>query len=106
MPELFAGNAHFTARRDAWAEGEFIFGSARRSIENKYIQNTLIIDERVKHFLEGDDVEFGASLWKVHIEDGKKVIRHYIPDHRDGLADDWLLMDNTDLINNLYEKGE
>lgn len=100
LPELFAGNADFVARRESWDEGVIVFGLARRIVKNKDVESTLVYDERVRHFIKGADLEIGASL---KIWDGK-VCRDYFPDHGDMFASDWVLENQTELIANKREK--
>lgn len=94
LPELFAGNVDFVARRDAWAEGVIVFGLPARVVLNKDIESTLVFDERVRHFLQGADLNLAPSM---KIWDGE-VCRDYLPNNADLLAADWVLENQTELI--------
>lgn len=100
LPELFAGDAHFTARRDSWPEAHKIMGVPARRIKNKDIKTTLVLDERIMHFVEGNDIEVAAHMM---MWDGKRL-HEYSPNNADSFASDWTLSNETELIENLISR--
>ena len=108
LPELFAGDRHFTARRESWADGKLICGVPSRMIKNQYLDGTLFLDERMKHYAKGKDVRIGAWVCLFELEGDNYVIRPYIPSYEEELAVDWLVEDYTEMILEKVkkEKGE
>lgn len=101
LPELYDSSSYYTARRDVWPEGEFIFGLNAREIANKDIPSTLVMDVCVMHYLRSEPLKLRKSLWKM---DTEGFVEPWNPTQGDLHSNDWLIMDNTDVIKDRIKK--
>lgn len=106
LPELYATGMFCTARRDSWEEGTFVYGKNARQVSNEDIASTLVNDECLKYYLEGDDLVTEKELRMVTLNDeGVKVDRPWQPTHEDLHSNDWAIIDHTDVVK-LKKKSE
>ena len=97
LAELLDSSTYFTARHNEWDESEFVFATNAREIQSEDIASTLILDECTTYYLQGKPLKMRRGIWKMS-SDG--YISIYEPTQRElcSLPDDWVLMDNTDVV--------
>ena len=103
--DLFDHNSYFTMRRECWKENVYLQGESMRQVKEEDVESTLFIDPVQCHYLKihGHNPDITRSR-RIEIVGEDGVSRPWKATHEDEFADDWILCDHTEFIQNAQSK--